>query len=131
MKTLILSMFFIILICVILYYYHSIEGMTNSNQPITITLFMAHWCPVCKSLEPNWDQIKADYTNRVINNHLIQFNTIDCSDNNTDTDAICKKYGIKGFPTIKAMINDQVINMNDNATIDTISSFIEETANNY
>lgn len=65
---------------------------TNSSNPL-VALFHAPWCGHCKRLKPIWKQVED------ANPNVVQ--SVDCDAN----PEMAKKFGIKGFPTIKFLPN--------------------------
>ena len=61
-----------------------------------LVLFYADWCGHCKSMKPDWDAA-ANEVNKDGETKMVKIN-VGGKDNGED--AIMKKYGIDGFPTI-------------------------------
>jgi thiol-disulfide isomerase/thioredoxin len=109
-----------------------IEGFINPKQ-ITIMLFFADWCPHCTSAKPEWVKMIKQYSDTApsegnkeeflkkyfgsenTSSESVQytFQTVDCSDKDaigTESKKLQKQYDIKGYPTIIATNNDDVVN---------------------
>jgi len=56
--------------------------------------FFAPWCGHCKSMKPAWDQL-ADEMGQTKN---VVIGDVDC----TVQKALCERFGVKGYPTIKS-----------------------------
>ena len=67
-----------ILLYIVLYYLNTYpRDSTTTDKVVTttdgskageLTLFFATWCPACKSIKPEWEQFRNDYSNKKINN---------------------------------------------------------------
>tara|TARA_B110000037_G_C16736869_1_gene349475 strand:+ start:78 stop:539 length:462 start_codon:yes stop_codon:yes gene_type:complete len=82
----------------------NLEAFENSEEP-SVVLFHAPWCGHCKKLMPTWNNIMSN------NKSKIKIIKINC-DKHKD---ISKKYGIKGFPTIKYLPNGLLKTLPDSA----------------
>ena len=56
--------------------------------------FAAPWCGHCKAMAPDWEKLSEKYSG----NNQIDIAEVDC----TEHKDLCQKYGVQGFPTIKA-----------------------------
>ena len=70
----------------------------SDKQPVVID-FWAPWCAPCKSLKPILEKLAAEYGGRFL---LAKVN----SDENQELSA---KYGVRGIPAVKAMVNGRII----------------------
>lgn len=66
------------------------------ENPLVLTEFFAPWCGYCKQLGPEFSKA-ADLLNET--HPKIKLAQIDC----TEEEELCKKHGIKGYPTLKVM----------------------------
>jgi thiol-disulfide isomerase/thioredoxin len=84
------------------------EFSNKDNQEITsadIYFFYTEWCPHCKTAKPVWADFKNQMQNKSINGITLNFYEVDCD---KDT-ATSEKFDVKGFPTIKLLKGNQII----------------------
>ena len=70
----------------------------SDKVPVVID-FWAPWCAPCKSLKPILEKLAAEYDGKFL---LAKVN----SDENQELSA---KYGVRGIPAVKAMVNGRII----------------------
>jgi protein disulfide-isomerase-like protein len=58
--------------------------------------FYAPWCGHCKRLAPVWDELAEDFAS----SKTVLIADVDCTKDNSKD--LCSKFGVKGYPTIKA-----------------------------
>lgn len=135
MKNLLMIFLAISLIVIIYYIYtnyfskgfgRTIENMENQSGDKTAELMLFHvdWCPHCKTAKPEWDQVKAEYENKSINGYKVMFNEINCTDETPDKVKMIETYKIEGYPTIKLVKDNQVIDFDAKPTKDTLTKFL-------
>lgn len=78
----------------------------NSDKSVDLYLFYTEWCPHCKKTKPEWEKFKSNYANgQKINGYTINFIEVDCDAN----EELATKFKIEGYPTIKLMKGNQII----------------------
>ena len=105
------------------------EGASQSSQnsndkDAEIMFFYVDWCPHCKTAKPEWDQVKAQYDNKSINGYKVMFNEINCTDETPEKVKMIDTYKIEGYPTIKLVKDNQVIDFDAKPTKDTLTKFL-------
>ena len=65
-----------------------------NNDAMYLVSFTAPWCGHCQRLKPEWKSAAFDLRN----NKNIKFANVDCTQN----EALCGRFGVRGYPTIKA-----------------------------
>ena len=68
-------------------------------------LFKTDWCPHCKRAQPIFESMKKEYETKLVNGTRILFKVVDCE----QEPALADKFKIEGYPTIKLVKDDQVI----------------------
>lgn len=126
-----------LLIYILLYYLRSSHvGVTTTNKEVTtsdgskageLTLFFATWCPACKSIKPEWEQFRNDYSNKKINGVILLIKEVDCSEPDPETDDIMNQYSITGFPTIKLTYNGTITELQQKPTYDNLVNFVNSS----
>jgi len=89
-----------------------------------IIFFFANWCPHCKSAKPHWEEVKKSYSGKSVNGYNLIFTEVDCSEESEDTKKMTKQYEIEGYPTIKLVKDDQVIDFDAKPDKTTLEKFI-------
>ena len=103
----------------------------NPGNNAELLFFYADWCPHCKNAKPHWDRLSKEYDGKQINKYILKFTTVDCS--NTDdnsTKQMLEKYQVEGFPTIKLLKGNQVIEYDAKPDYNTLTGFLEEVLSN-
>ena len=102
------------------------SDLANSTGiPIEIMLFSADWCPHCKVARPEWEKVSDKYSNKLIKGHNIIFTDINCTEESAENTKLMSKYKVEGFPTIKLIKNNQVIDFDAKPTQSNLEQFLE------
>jgi thiol-disulfide isomerase/thioredoxin len=132
----VLMIFLAIIFIIVIYYIYTkyfsksfgktIENMENQSGDKTAELMLFHvdWCPHCKTAKPEWDQVRAEYQNKSINGYKVMFNEINCTDETPDKVKMIETYKIEGYPTIKLIKDNQVIDFDAKPTKETLGKFL-------
>ena len=102
---------------------------TDENGDAEIILFHVDWCPHCKTAKPEWDKVMNEFDGKDVNGYTLQFTEVNCTDENAEVQEMVEKYNIEGYPTIKLIKGDQVIDFEAKPTKDTLSQFIKTVLN--
>jgi thiol-disulfide isomerase/thioredoxin len=70
-----------------------------------IYFFYTEWCPHCKTAKPIWADFKKQMGGKQVNGVTLNFFEIDCDKDAATSD----KFNVKGFPTIKLIKGNQII----------------------
>ena len=89
-----------------------------------LILFYVDWCPHCKTAKPIWEQVKAEYSNKTVNGYKVTFTEVNCTNESPDISTLVDKYKIEGYPTIKLLKGDQVIDFEAKPTVSTLTQFL-------
>jgi len=77
----------------------------DGNSSADIYFFFTEWCPHCKTAKPIWADFKSKMSGKQINGIKLNFFEVDCDKDSATSD----KFNVKGFPTIKLMKGNQII----------------------
>ena len=104
------------------------EFLDKDSEPAgtaEFLLFYANWCPLSKKAMPVWNEFKEQYNEKVINNNRLVFKEMDCSDSEDSImQAKLDSYKVDGFPTIKMLKGNEVIDFDANPTMDSLEQFV-------
>ena len=96
----------------------------NSNKTATLMLFYADWCPHCKTAKPEWDSLRTDYDGKSINGYTVNFVEYNCANETAEISQLMDKYSIEGYPTIKLVKDNQIIEYDAKPTKSTMEQFL-------
>jgi len=96
----------------------------NSNKTATLMLFYVDWCPHCKTAKPEWDSLKTEYDGKSINGYTINFMEYNCTNESDEVSQLMDKYSIEGYPTIKLVKDNQVVEYDAKPTKSTMEQFL-------
>ena len=85
-----------------------------------IYFFYTEWCPHCKTAKPIWAEFKNQMAGKEINGMTLNFVEIDC-DKDTETS---DKFNVKGFPTIKLVKGNQIIEYDAKPSVANLIEFV-------
>jgi len=94
----------------------------SSTKP-TMVLFYAPWCGHCKSMKPEYEQLRKKYM-KIPNKNVVMIN---CDDHKE----FASKAGVQGFPTLRLYKNpkdDKYIDYEGPRTADAIETYLSENS---
>jgi len=100
------------------------EAAGNSGKDAEIMLFYTDWCPHCKTAKPEWEQVKAEYNGKQIHGYTIIFTEVNCTNESPDVEKMMNTYKIDGYPTIKLVKDNQIIDYDAKPTKATLTQFL-------
>lgn len=102
----------------------NMEADPNSNKTATMMLFYVDWCPHCKTAKPEWEDLKSEYEGKNINGYTLVFTEYNCTAETPENEELMNKYKIEGYPTIKLLKDNQVVEYDAKPTKTTMSQFL-------
>jgi len=96
----------------------------NSNKTATLMLFYVDWCPHCKTAKPEWENLRTEYEGKSINGYNLMFVEHNCTNENDEVSQLMDKYNIEGYPTIKLVKDNQIIEYDAKPTKSTMEQFL-------
>ena len=104
----------------------SVSSQPGGAKSCDLYFFYADWCPHCKKAKPEWQNLKSMYSGgKQINGYTINF--VDVSDKNKE---IVDKFNVEGFPTIKLIKGNQIIEFDAKPDVKTMDQFLNTVLNN-
>jgi thiol-disulfide isomerase/thioredoxin len=110
--------------------YRANDGVNNgnsndeSNAYAELLLFSADWCPHCKTAKPIFTDFSIQHKNKAINGYVVQFTEINCTNESNESSKLMDKYNVEGFPTIKLLMNGQIIEFDAKPTKENLTQFL-------
>ena len=93
---------------------------TGDKKSADMYFFYTTWCPHCKTAKPIWTDFKNEMADKKVNGVKINFFEVDCDKDTATSD----KFNVKGFPTIKIMYGNQIIEYDAKPSKDTLIEFV-------
>jgi thiol-disulfide isomerase/thioredoxin len=103
---------------------HNQVGKNTSGKEAEIMLFYTDWCPHCKTAKPEWEQVKAEYNGKQIHGYTIIFTEVNCTNESPDVERMMNTYKIEGYPTIKLIKDNQIIDYDAKPSKATLTQFL-------
>lgn len=91
----------------------------DANKHVDIYFFHTSWCPHCKTAFPVWNTLKAEKPS--VNGITINYIEVDCEKDA----ATAEKYSVEGYPTIKLVHGNSVIEYDAKPDLETLKRFID------
>ena len=95
----------------------------SDAQNVELYIFTVNWCPHSKKAVPIWEQLKAEYSNKTFNNYNINFIQVDGEEN----PSLADKYKVEGYPTIKMVKGNQIIEYDAKPSLEHLKEFLNST----
>lgn len=94
----------------------------SSDANADLYYFFTEWCPHCKKAKPIMNKLKEQLSqnNNKINDVKINMIEVDCD---KDT-ATAEKFGVEGYPTIKLLHQNKVIEYDAKPDLDVLHQFL-------
>lgn len=97
----------------------------NSNyKTATVYFFFTTWCPYSLSAIPEWEKIVAKFSENSVNGYNVKFVDLDCTEDSVETEDYMNKFNITGYPTIKMVKDDQIIEFDAKTNEANIEKFL-------
>jgi thiol-disulfide isomerase/thioredoxin len=96
----------------------------NGERMATLMLFYVDWCPHCKTAKPEWESLKEQYEGKEINGYKLSFIEHNCTNESEEVTSLMDKYNIEGYPTIKLLKDNQIIEYDAKPTKSTMDQFL-------
>ena len=94
-----------------------IVNITNNDSTPKIINFNASWCYWSKKLQPVWDNLTDSMKNKDIE-------VLDIKCELDENKELCNRYQIEGFPTIKLIVGNNVIDYEGERSYEGLTRFI-------
>ena len=88
-----------------------------------VYFFYTTWCPHCKTARPIWDKFKSSMKGKKVNGQEVTFIEVDCDKEK----ALADRYDVKGYPTIKLVSGNQVVEYDAKPDIKSLEQFLKSS----
>lgn len=95
------------------------QGGKTKEEQVDIYFFHTSWCPHCKTAFPIWERVKSELP--VVNGVEINYIEVDCENDSVTAE----KYAVTGYPTIKMVRGNKVIEYDAKPEIETLKTFVK------
>jgi thiol-disulfide isomerase/thioredoxin len=109
-----------------------LNNLTEKPNPkgadVVIVLFYVDWCPHCVSTKPEWNKLVNKMNNQKVNGNNV--NVVACNaEGSTAEKEFANENNIEGYPTIKLVKENDVVDYNGARNVEALEEFIKENAN--
>jgi len=102
----------------------SANAMNTANIPeAELLIFTVDWCPHSKKAIPIWEELKEKHHGTVYNGYKLTFVQV----NGEENPEMADKYKVDGYPTIKLLKGNQVIEYDAKPTVEHLTEFLNST----
>jgi hypothetical protein len=98
----------------------STEEDSDGENSAEVMYFFTTWCPHCKKSRPEWDAFAQKFNGKSVNGHTVVVTAVDCD----QQEAVANKYEVKGYPTVKCIVNKKVATLDGPVTADNLAQFL-------
>ena len=100
------------------------DSDSTRDKSVDLYIFTVQWCPHSKNAMPIWNELKEEYGgSNAFNGYKINFVEIDGEENPDLAD----KYKVEGYPTIKLLKGNQVIEYDAKPSKEHLREFLNST----
>ena len=89
-----------------------------SADKTALVKFFAPWCGHCKRMAPAWAQLTTEFAS----SDKVVIGDVDC----TIHKDLCSRFGVRGYPTLKAFKNGEPVDYNSGRSFDDLKKYVEE-----
>jgi thiol-disulfide isomerase/thioredoxin len=107
--------------------YHTnseLNSTDRTGKEAELLFFYATWCPHCKTSKPIWSEFVKEHEGKIVNGYKLIFTEVDCTTESPDVEKMINTYKIEGFPTIKLLKDEQIIEFDAKPTKSSLEQFI-------
>lgn len=98
----------------------------QKSDTADLYLFYTNWCPHCKTAKPVWDDFKKHIGSKGHSSGVtVNFIEVDCEQDRKTAE----KFNVSGYPTIKLLYNDKVIEYDAKPNKENLQQFLDESLN--
>lgn len=95
----------------------------KKTDVVDLYYFYTTWCPHCKKSMPVWQAFKTEIGDNKFKGYRINFLEVDCDKDKATAD----KFNVQGYPTIKLVKGNTVIDYEAKPSKDTLIEFLNSS----
>ena len=103
--------------------FHDTNDSSDDAPEVELFIFTVEWCPHSKKAIPIWNELKEEFDGKIYNGHKLIFQQVDGEENPTLAD----KYKVEGYPTIKLVKGNQIIEYDAKPSLEHLKEFLNST----
>jgi len=111
----------------------SLKHVTEKPNPgpneVYLILFYVEWCPHCVSAKPEIAKLTKEIDGKEVNNVTVNVRANNCEDSEVEQ-AFARDNNVEGYPTIKLVKNNEVVDYNGPRTKEGLMKFINDETKN-
>ena len=125
-------LFIVVAVYVYMNYFKKDPTQYNTNDEFNsgdigedadVIMFYTDWCPHCKKAKPEWNKLKAEYDDNVVNGVRVHFKEY----NRDHNEALAEKYEVKGVPTIFIQQGEKIVLYDARVSYETLVEFLNSS----
>lgn len=97
------------------------SGEVKTSNSAELYFFYTTWCPHCKKSMPIWEGLKNELDGKEMKGVTLSLIEVDCDKDST----LAEKFNVQGYPTIKLVKGNQVIEYDAKPEKDTLLEFLQ------
>ena len=100
------------------------HGTGCGSKVATVYFFFVTWCPHSVAAISEWEKVVDKYTDNNVNGYKINLVDVDCTKETVEIENLINKYDIEGYPTVKMIKGDEVIDFNAKVKFENVEKFL-------
>ena len=97
----------------------NIQNFSNKDNVPKIINFNTSWCYWSKKVQPVWEELTTSMKGKDIE-------VLDVKCDLDENRELCERYQVEGFPTIKLVIGNSILDYEGDRSLDDLKKFIHE-----
>lgn len=97
-----------------------LDKPVEEKKVAELYMFIVDWCPHSKIALPIWQELKTETEGKLIHNYQVVFNLV----NGEEQPDLADKFKVDGYPTIKLMKGNQIIEYDAKPELENLKEFI-------
>ena len=112
---------------------HNLNNLVSKPNPsdneVVLVLFYVDWCPHCVSTKPEWSKLVDNMNNKEVNGVNVKIQGCNAEGSDLEKE-FANENDVQGFPTIKLIKNNDVVEYNGARNAEAMETFVTENCGN-